>query len=170
MAADKNEGDSAYHGIWIQYHDERDSGSGCDSGLDCEWYRRIACRRFRLRRNLSLRNGRSFRLAHRQLPSVFRSLATLPLSLTRPSRFRSATHRRVRFSGMVLAPSGTMTCLSFCLQTVSRGQSGGICVVEDSQNDWFRSTQRASDGSSSAEVDGRASKCNIDPEQQWRRH
>lgn len=28
--------------------------------------------------------------------------------------------------------------------------------VEDSQNDWFRSTQRATDGSYSAEVDGRA--------------
>jgi hypothetical protein len=32
----------------------------------------------------------------------------------------------------------------------------GLWVEEDSQNDWFRSTQRATDGSRSAEVDGRA--------------
>ncbi len=36
-------------------------------------------------------------------------------------------------------------------------ESGLINWVQDSQNDWFRSTQRAADGSYSAEVDGRAS-------------
>ena len=35
------------------------------------------------------------------------------------------------------------------------GQWNGLWV-EDSQNDWFTSTQRATDGSYSAEVDGRA--------------
>jgi hypothetical protein len=40
------------------------------------------------------------------------------------------------------------------------GEWNGLWV-EDSQNDWFRSTQRATDGSYSAEVDGRATNATL---------
>ena len=41
------------------------------------------------------------------------------------------------------------------------GPEWGNLWVEDNQNDWFRSTQRATDGSRSAEVDGRATNATL---------
>ena len=49
-----------------------------------------------------------------------------------------------------------MTLQSFCLPTVSKTASGTVCGSKTSQNDWFTSTQRSTDGNSSAEVDGKA--------------
>ena len=45
-------------------------------------------------------------------------------------------------------------------ESFENGQWGGAWV-EDSQNDWFTSSQRASDGAASAEIDGWASNATL---------
>ncbi len=51
-------------------------------------------------------------------------------------------------------------CTTLFADSFEHGQWNGLWV-EDSQNDWFTSTQRKTDGSYSAEVDGSASNATI---------
>ena len=81
-------------------------------------------------------------------------------SKSRNSRCRRPQRRRLAAGLQSLEKRQLLAADVLLADSFESGQWAGNWV-EDSQNDWFTSSQRSTDGSSSAEIDGRASNATL---------
>ena len=85
---------------------------------------------------------------------MFHSRRNLQRPLSKPQRRRLAAGLQTLERRQLLAAYGLLA------DSFESGQWAGNWV-EDSQNDWFTSSQRSTDGSSAAEIDGWASNATL---------